>query len=94
MVPQQEDACSCGIYILAGILALVHNTTFLDFDAGHVSCYRYDLLRGIIECKLNSPLSDLSLPSCITTCVSNTLRKREAEIALVEHPQKRLKAGG
>ena len=52
MVPQQEDGCSSGIFTIAGILAHVRNTPFLEFHTGHVACCRAVLLRSIIECKL------------------------------------------
>ena len=60
-----------------------------------ISCCRHDLLRSIIECKLIIHHSLISHSPPVLQHVSPVPSvKLEAEIALVEHPQKKLKAGG
>lgn len=87
---------SCGIQTLADILAHVHNTPFLEFKLGYMSCCSHDLLWSIIDCKLiiNHSLNISSLPNHVIQ-LANPISsvKREAEIVLVEHPQKKLGRG-
>ena len=85
------------VYTLAGILVHEHNTPFLEFNAGHVSCCHHDVLRSMIECKLITH-HYLATPSHLSPVLQLIIPlfsvKREADIAFVEHPHKKTRASG
>ena len=50
--PQQTDGHSCGVYALAGMIALAHGNVSWTLSAAQAACMRLDLCQSIIEVKL------------------------------------------
>jgi hypothetical protein len=50
--PQQEDCCSCGIFVLAGILAHILDKQLNAFPQHVVTCFRKELFYSILQNKL------------------------------------------
>ena len=50
--PQQMDGHSCGVYALAGMLALAHGNTHWTLPANQTACMRQDVCQSIIDVTL------------------------------------------
>lgn len=50
---QQEDGCSCGIFVLAGIIMHINNRQLQPLHRHDVSCFRRELFQSVLLHRLN-----------------------------------------